>query len=89
MSARIPVTKLFKVSSAIMVVLAVILTGKGVHALQEAGFIGITASFLPIRVDLFGIYPTWETLTLQVAVVGLIGMGFLFSTRKSLVTQRK
>ncbi len=48
------------------------LTGKGVHALQEAGV--LTISMLPInlRVSFLGIYPSWETLLGQLITLGLV-----------------
>jgi high-affinity iron transporter len=71
-SARIPVRKLFVLSSSLMAVLALILTGKGFHALQESGAIPVTSVPINLRVDLIGLYPTYETVISQVAVVGLI-----------------
>ncbi|MEN9835609.1 MAG: hypothetical protein RL011_1802 [Pseudomonadota bacterium] len=68
-SARIPVRRLFAVSAVIMSVLAVILTGKGLHALQEAGFLTITSPSVALRWDLFGVFPTYETLIAQVALL--------------------
>ena len=41
-SQRLPIGKFFAYSSALVAVLAVVLAGKGVAALQEAGLIGVT-----------------------------------------------
>jgi high-affinity iron transporter len=71
-SARIPVRKLFMLSSSLMAVLALILTGKGFHALQESGALPVTSVPGNLRVDLIGLYPTYETVLSQLAVVGLI-----------------
>src|SRR3989338_8639058 len=38
-STRLPIRKLFGLSSSVILVLAVILTGQGLHALQEAGIL--------------------------------------------------
>ena len=70
-SQRIPVRQLFTVSSLIMAALAVMLTGKGIHSLQEAGIVGVK-SFFNIRVDLLGVYPTLQTLVGQVFILGLL-----------------
>ena len=41
-SARLPIGKFFAYSAALIAVLAVVLAGKGVAALQEAGMLGVT-----------------------------------------------
>lgn len=71
-SLRLPLRRLFGASSAIMAVLAVILTGKGLRALQEAGMLASTALPVKMRFDLFGIFPTRETLLAQVLVLAVI-----------------
>jgi high-affinity iron transporter len=70
-SARIPIRRLFGFSSAIMLFLAFVLTGKGFHALQETGALSVTASESLIRFDLLGLYPTWETQSSQVVVFAI------------------
>ena len=68
-SVRLPIRTLFRYSSFAMGVLCVILAGKGVHALQEAGVLPVTISPLPVRSDLAGLYPTFETLGAQAVLV--------------------
>ncbi|HCY63725.1 MAG TPA: iron permease [Oxalobacteraceae bacterium] len=83
-SARLPISRFFAISSALIAVLAVVLVGKGVAALQEAGMLDVTPLALP-RVDLLGIYPTWQTLAAQclVLLVVLASFGFnLYSQAK-------
>lgn len=70
-SQRIPVRQLFTVSSLIMAALSVMLTGKGIHSLQEAGIIGVK-SFLNLRIDLLGVYPTAQTLLGQILILGFL-----------------
>ena len=74
-SARLPIPKLFKISSIVMGALAVILAGKGVHSFQETNHISIHGlAFLP-RVplmELLGIFPTMETLIAQVLILGVV-----------------
>lgn len=72
-SARMPLGTFFSVTSILVVVLAVVLIGKGVSALQEAGWIGVTLMNIP-RVEWLGLYPTLETLISQV-IVGLVALG--------------
>lgn len=70
-SARLPIRKIFGISSVLMIVLAFVLAGKGFHALQEMGAVGITRAPLNFRTELFGIYPTRETWLAQLAVLTL------------------
>lgn len=68
MSKRIPVRLFFSISSFVMAFLAIILSGKGLHALQEAGIIGITPAPFHFRSELAGFYPTYETSIAQVVI---------------------
>ncbi len=70
-STKIPIKKLFTASSLIMVALAVILTGKAIHSFQEVDLVSITLSPLNLHWDWLGLYPTWEPLLFQVAVLVL------------------
>lgn len=66
---KIPLQKFFNLSSIIMVALAVILSGKGIHALQEAGIVSMHAFPLKLRSDLLGLFPSWETMIVQVVTL--------------------
>lgn len=68
-SKRLPVSQLFKFSALIIAVLSIVLMGKGVHAVQESGYLSITASPLMLRVGMLGIYPTLETIIAQVLML--------------------
>lgn len=70
-SEHVPIRKLFTISSALMIALAVILTGKAFHSLQETGLLTITSAPLNLRVDLVGVYPTLETLLTQTVILAL------------------
>lgn len=74
-SARLPIGKFFSISSIFVAVLAVVLAGKGVAALQEAGVLNVSAVNFP-RVDLLGIYPSLQTLLTQLAVAVCAIIGF-------------
>ncbi len=71
-SKKIPITQLFKYSAMIISFLAVVLVGKGVHAIQEAGIVSITSLPVNLRWSLIGLYPSWETVLSQVFIIGLI-----------------
>ena len=79
-SARLPIGKFFSYSSILIAVLAVVLAGKGVAALQEAGILNVTPVAFP-RVDLLGIYPSLQTLLSQIAVAVFAVVGFAFNAR--------
>ena len=77
-SQRLPISKFFAYSSWLMAILAVVLAGKGVAALQEAGIIDMEPlAFLP-RVAAVGFYPTVQTVLAQVLMILglLIGFGW-------------
>jgi len=74
-SKNIPFKKIINFSIAILSVLAVTLIGKGIHSFQEAGI--INQSFLNFEaIDLLGIFPTWQTLSAQIAMI--IFLWFLY-----------
>lgn len=75
-SRRLPIAKFFSYSSALIAVLAVVLAGKGVAALQEAGLIGVTPVPGAPRFDILGIYPTLQGLLAQAATVAILLAGF-------------
>lgn len=75
-SMRLPLSAFFKVNAAIMFVLALVFAGHGVAGLQAAGALPVTP--VPfVRIDLLGIYPTAESLGLQVLL--LILLAFLMT----------
>jgi high-affinity iron transporter len=76
----LPIKQFFQINAVLLFLLAVIFSGQGVAALQEAGV--VTASIFDFpSVEILGIYPTIQSLGLQLFVL-LLG-GFL------LVYQRK
>ncbi len=82
-SKKIPITKLFKYSSIIISFLAVVLVGKGIHAIQEAGTISISTMPFNLRLDWIGLYPTWETFLAQVGILLLIILLWNIGNRSS------
>jgi high-affinity iron transporter len=80
-SRRLPIGTFFSASSALIAVLAIVLAGKGVAALQEAGWIAVTVAPVP-HIELLGIYPTWQSLLAQLAVVVLLAIGFVVNIRR-------
>lgn len=78
---RLPLKQFFSVSAVITIVLAVVFAGKGVAALQEAGRLPFTELPLP-TIELLGIYPTVQSLGLQLLFVGL-ALGFVLYNRRA------
>lgn len=75
-SARMPIGKFFAASSVLVAVLAVVLAGKGVAGLQEAGWLGVSPIAWP-HIEVLGMFPSAETAIAQVVVllVSLAGFG--------------
>jgi high-affinity iron transporter len=80
-SRRLPLGKFFSASSALIALLAIVLTGKGIAALQEAGWIGVHVAPLP-RIELLGIYPTWQSVIAQLVVALVLATGYALNLRR-------
>ena len=81
-STRLPIGRFFAISSALVAVLAVVLVGKGVAALQEAGVLDVTPIAGP-SLDLLGIHPSLQTTLAQLAVVLVIAVSMMFNARSA------
>ena len=68
LSVRLPLRLFFKANAALLTVLAVVFAGKGIAALQEAGKLRVDPVNFP-EVHILGIYPTLESLGVQLALV--------------------
>ncbi|MDN6279896.1 MAG: cytochrome c/FTR1 family iron permease [Psychroflexus sp.] len=80
-SKKIPVRQLFRYSSWIIMLLAIILMGKGFHSLQESGWISVTGFTWLIRIDWLGFYPTLETILAQAALIFIILITYLINNQ--------
>ena len=79
---RLPIGPFFAASSVLIAALAVVFTGQGIAALQEAGVVGADrVSF--IRVSELGIFPTVQTLAAQALVAALVVLSFYLASRPS------
>lgn len=81
-STRLPIGQFFTASSLLVAVLAVVLAGKGIAGLQEAGWVHASPVAFP-RIDILGIRPTWQTLLTQLAVLLVVAFAVVFNTRFS------
>ncbi|MDX2275032.1 MAG: cytochrome c/FTR1 family iron permease [Hyphomonadaceae bacterium] len=80
-SKRLPISQFFSYSALLIAILAVVLAGKGFGALQEAGLVDIHPAPTP-RIDILGLFSTWETVGAQLITLAAIGIGFWMSRRK-------
>jgi high-affinity iron transporter len=82
-SRKLPIAKFFAYSSALIAVLAVVLAGKGVAALQEAGLLSVTPVRWAPRIAMLGLYPTVQGLAAQAATLAILLAGFGRNRRAS------
>lgn len=80
-SRKLPITQFFRYSAIIMAILAVVLAGKGVGALQEAGMIPATIIEGLPRLSELGFYPSSETIAAQFITLLMLVIGFRVSHR--------
>ena len=76
---RLPIGPFFAVTSTLLYYLAFVFAGKGIHALQEAEWISETYWEAIPRVSFFGIYPTFEGIALQAALIGAMLIAVIYS----------
>ncbi|HKH28925.1 MAG TPA: FTR1 family protein [Sphingomicrobium sp.] len=76
LSKTLPITQFFRYSAILIAILAVILAGKGVGALQEAGTLSITPVAGVPRITALGLFPTLESLSAQLLMIAALAIGF-------------
>lgn len=81
-SSKIPIRQLFLYSSWLVVLLAFILTGKGIHSLQESGLISIHALPSWIQVDWLGIYSTVESVLGQIILIIIVLIAYFYQKKQ-------
>ncbi|MDH3342377.1 MAG: FTR1 family protein, partial [Gammaproteobacteria bacterium] len=77
---RLPIKQFFQINAVLLFLLAVVFAGQGIAAFQEAGMIASSMIAFP-KVEILGIYPTMQSLGLQLFVL-LLGVGLLSYQRK-------
>ena len=81
-SVRLPMALFFGATSVLLALLAVVFTGHGIAALQEAGVLGVTSlDFDPVA--LLGIYPSAEALAAQAFVSAVVVLSFIAARRSA------
>jgi len=82
-SRKLPIAKFFSYSAILVSVLAVVLAGKGVAGLQEAGLLPVhPLADLP-RVEILGVFPTVEGLIAQLLTATVIAVSFWQAGRQA------
>ena len=75
---RLPLGVFFGAGSLLLALLAVVLAGKGIVALQEAGWLPIHPVSFP-SLPLLGVYPNLQSLLLQAVFIVLVAAGFAWT----------
>ena len=75
-AVKLPLKSFFGTTAVLMLLLAFVMAGKGIAALQEAGQLSAAALSFP-AISWLGIYPTWQGLTLQGALLLLATFYFI------------
>ncbi len=78
---RLPIKQFFQVNAVLLFLLAVVFTGQGISALQEAGIVSSSLLDFP-RIEVLGVYPTAQGLGLQLLVL-ILGAGLLMYQKKA------
>jgi high-affinity iron transporter len=80
-SRKLPITEFFRYSAILIAILAVVLIGKGIGALQEAGLVPVTPLAGVPRIDLLGLVPTAEAIAAQLLMIVALIVGFRSAAR--------
>jgi high-affinity iron transporter len=85
-SRRLPIAQFFRYSACLIALLAVVLAGKAVSALQEAGWLPVSWLHGWPRLEWLGVYPTQQGVIAQVVVLSVLALGFWLTGRRSRAT---
>jgi high-affinity iron transporter len=78
---KLPIRQFFQINAILLFLLAVVFTGQGIAALQEAGIVSTSMLDFP-RIEVLGVYPTAQSLGLQLLVL-MLGAGLLMYQKKA------
>jgi high-affinity iron transporter len=81
--SRLPMRQFFFVTGGLLYYLAIVFAGKGVAALQAAGWVRTTTIAWVPRIDVIGLYPTAETLAAQGALLLCVGYALFVTLRRA------
>ena len=78
---KLPIKQFFQVNAVLLFLLAVVFAGQGIAALQEAGIVSTSLLNFP-RIEALGVYPTAQSLGLQLLVL-MLGAALLFYQKRT------
>ncbi|HTO02830.1 MAG TPA: cytochrome c/FTR1 family iron permease [Opitutus sp.] len=84
----LPIEKFFAYSSGLIALLAVVLTGKGIAALQEAGHLPVHPLATFPRIEILGLFPTLEGIIAPLTMIFFLAIGFTYNHRRGQAIQR-
>ncbi len=80
MGVKLPIRQFFQVNAVLLFLMAVIFAGQGVARLQEVGMVNTSMLDFP-RIEILGVYPTMQSLSLQLLVL-ILGAGLMLYQRR-------
>jgi high-affinity iron transporter len=83
LSLRLPLKPFFLGTSILLFVMSVSFAGSGVKELQEGNVVPVTMLPFNFTVDILGIYPTFQTLIPQIALLVVVVALFVFQLKKN------
>ena len=86
-SVKLPLRAFFASTAVLICVLAIVMAGEGIRALQEAGTVASIAVAFP-TVTWLGIFPTQQGLLAQLVTTALVIIGFAMARRQAIVAIR-
>src|SRR5207253_1329418 len=81
---KVPLKPFFAITSAMLYYMAFVFAGKGIADLQEAGLVKTTVVEWAPRIPVLGIYPTLQSLSLQLLLLVLLLVAIVWLQRQRL-----
>src|SRR2546426_2800364 len=93
-STLFPYTTLFRspffaVTSAMLYYMAFVFAGKGIADLQEAGLVRTSVVEWAPRIPVLGIYPTVQSLALQLLLIALLLVAVVWLHRNRIIASQE
>src|SRR5438445_5619715 len=86
---KVPLKPFFAVTSAMLYYMAFVFAGKGIADLQEAGLVRTSVVEWAPRIPVLGIYPTVQSLSLQLLLVLLLLVAIVWLHRARLIASQE
>ena len=81
---KVPLKPFFAVTSGMLYYMAFVFAGKGIADLQESGIVGTSVVEWAPRIPVLGIYPTVQSLSLQLLLIVLLLVAVVWLQRNRL-----